>query len=689
MHEHLLDHQRLARWFTCPWCRKCFNTFVEFQEHEKAHNGEYICSECLKVFDNYKELSTHAKTHSFNCPVCDQKTNSRDKLAYHMKVVHGQEISMFRCGVCAMTLGEETEYRAHFNEAHRLKIRCKICCVGFKLQEELDAHTAEKHPPAQEVVKKADLSDPARTVNPLDTIEGSTVKPVGISLVHCPACDVYFSNGELFKGHINTYHQQLLVTCKYCNCQVLSLEISHHIISAHFTCFGCLKSFASEESLQAHIMECEAPASQVSSVTVPVQPDNPAPAEEPEPAPAPEDEPVTEPTPQASGSDQPPAPGSKSGRSRRPHACKFCERRFEKIVSLHMHESQAHKNRIDPSLLNTPATCDICNREFASFVDLEQHNKDTHKVPAVPGPAPAPTRPTHHYYCPFSKCDYFSYTEEDVHRHQRARHWHDYVFRCNKYKFVSDNVDDLGMHHARVHLGPFGSYGESVIIPCSLCHFNAKGWSSFFIHIRTHSQNKYPCSECQWTFSSPHGLNRHSVGTHDTRHFGCGFCILDLINNDELCIHAPTHQITCYLCWELFMSEEAFDRHMVRKHPARQLTVQQTRTKEEERAWEEQQQIKAMRRLKREQQRDREEDRKRRLHGETSKSTPGPIPSTGSSSPRKKRRRSKKPDLADLPGDDDDDNSDEPPDDDKLHPDFEPEEEEEDDDDDDNGGNGD
>ena len=88
-------------------------------------------------------------------------------------------------------------------------------------------------------------------------------------------------------------------------------------------------------------------------------------------------------------------------------------------------------------------------------MDLEQHNEDTHKVPAVPAPAPAPapTRPTHHYYCPFSKCDYFSYTEEDVHRHQRARHWHDYVFRCNKCKFVSDNVDDLGMYHARVHLG--------------------------------------------------------------------------------------------------------------------------------------------------------------------------------------------------------------------------------------------
>ena len=624
--EHLLVHQKLARWFTCPWCRKCFTAFVEFQEHEKAYDGEYICSECLEVCKNYKELSAHAKTHSFNCPVCNQKTNSRDKLAFHMKIIHGQEISIFRCGVCLFVFAEETEYQAHFNEAHRLKIRCKICCSGFKLQEELDAHTTEKHPPAQEVEKEADSSDPARTVNPLDTIEGSTVKPVGISLVHCPMCGVYFSNGELYKGHINKYHQQLLVTCKFCKEVVFSLEISHHITTTHTTCFGCLKSFASEESLQAHIMECKAPASQVSSVTVPVQPDDPAPAEEPEPAPAPEPEPsVAEPTAQASGSGQPPAPGSKSsGRSRRPHACEYCEKRFAKIVSLHMHKSQAHKDKIDPSLLNTPATCDICDREFASYMDLEQHKDDAHKTPAPAPAVPTPTLPTHHYYCPFSDCEYFGYTEEDVHRHQRARHWHDYVYRCNKCKFVSDNVDDLGMHHARVHLGPFVPIGKSVIIPCNLCHFNAKGWLNFFYHIRTHSQNKYPCSECQWTFSSAHGLNKHSVYTHDTRHFGCGFCILDFPNNDELCVHAPTHQITCYLCWELFMSDEAFNKHMERKHPTRQMTIQQTRSAEEEREWEEQQQIKAMRQLKRELRREQEEDRKWRLHGGTSDPVPGP-----------------------------------------------------------------
>ena len=604
-----------------------------------------------------------------------------------MKIIHGQEISIFRCGLCPSSFSEETEYQAHFNEIHRLKIRCKICCVGFKLQEELDAHITEKHPPAQEVDKEADSSDPARTVNPLNTIEGGTVKPVGISLVHCPVCGMYFSNGELYKGHINKYHQQLMVTCKFCNEVIFSPEVSHHIAVTHTTCFSCLESFASEELLQAHIMECMAPASQVSSVTVPVQPNDPAPTDIPEPAPAPEpQQPVTGPTPQASGSDQPPAPVSKSpGRASRPYACEYCEKRFSKVVSLHMHKSQSHKDKIDPSLLNTTAHCDLCDRDFASYIDLEQHNEDAHKTPASDAATPTPTRPTHHYYCPFIPCDFYGYTEEDVHRHQRARHWYDFVYRCNKCKFVSDTVDSLGMHHAKVHLGPFVDIGKSVIIPCNLCQYNAKGWEQFFVHIRTHLQNKYPCSECQWTFCSSHALNKHAVSTHDTRHFGCGFCILDFPSNDALCTHTQTHQITCHFCWELFMSDEAFNKHMERKHPTRQLTIQQSRTAEEERAWEEQQKQKAIRQLKRQILRDREEDRKRRLHGDTPAEPAEPTPSMSSGSPRKKRRR-KQHDPADLP--DDDDNGEDPPDDDKLDPDFQPEEEEEDDDDDDdNGGN--
>ena len=37
------------------------------------------------------------------------------------------------------------------------------------------------------------------------------------------------------------------------------------------------------------------------------------------------------------------------------------------------------------------------------------------------------------------------------------------------------------------------------------------------------------------------------------------------------------------------MSDEAFNKHMERKHPTRQLTIQQSRTADEEKAWVEQQ----------------------------------------------------------------------------------------------------
>ena len=129
------------------------------------------------------------------------------------------------------------------------------------------------------------------------------------------------------------------------------------------------------------------------------------------------------------------------------------------------------------------------------------------------------------------------------------------------------------------------------------------------------------------------------------------------------------------------MSDEEFNKHMEKKHPTKQMTIQQTRSAEEEREWEDQQRVKAMKQLKQECHREQEEDRKRRLYGETS----DPVPGTSSESPKKKRRKSKPPtrltqmrmttmvkNLSMTTN---------------LDPDFKPEEEEEDDDEDDNGGN--
>ena len=82
----------------------------------------------------------------------------------------------------------------------------------------------------------------------------------------------------------------------------------------------------------------------------------PEPASEPAPKP-PTSKPVEETRPTS-------CPG-------RPHVCEYCGKDFAKVSSLHMHESQKHRDKIDLSILNTPVTFETCDRTFASQADLE------------------------------------------------------------------------------------------------------------------------------------------------------------------------------------------------------------------------------------------------------------------------------------------------------------------------------
>ena len=93
-----------------------------------------------------------------------------------------------------------------------------------------------------------------------------------------------------------------------------------------------------------------------------------------------------------------------------------------------------------------------------------------------------------------------------------------------------------------------------------------------------------------------------------------------------------------------------FTSTMERKHPSRQMTMQQSRTADEEQAWINQQKKKCIQtaeNVKIRKELAEEEDRKRKLQDDTSVQPPQPTASTSSGSPRKKRKR-KQPDPADL-----------------------------------------
>ena len=175
--------------------------------------------------------------------------------------------------------------------------------------------------------------------------------------------------------------------------------------------------------------------------------------------------------------------------------------------------------------------------------------------PVSPATDPIPSAP-HHINCSFSAFKFFCYLEDDLHKHRRHSHREAYCFRCNRCPFVGDTSEKLGMHHACVHLGGYIPMGENVILLCYLCTYISHSWADFFAHIHKHPTNKFACNECQWVFHSPQLLNKHCISAHDTRHFGCGYCMSDFINNNDLCAHVREHQIECIICHQCFLFED-------------------------------------------------------------------------------------------------------------------------------------
>ena len=126
--------------------------------------------------------------------MCLQVLNSRYELRNHMRFLHGRPIQIYKCSICTFAAANLTLYHAHFNRMHHI-IECKYCHKSFNLQSELDAHATTEHPPRQESypIDPAQDSTPAgmssqsvptsqtsavTDVNPLNTAEGSTVKPL-------------------------------------------------------------------------------------------------------------------------------------------------------------------------------------------------------------------------------------------------------------------------------------------------------------------------------------------------------------------------------------------------------------------------------------------------------------------------------------------------------------------------------
>ena len=250
-----------------------FDVFTELMDHQNTHaHSEFVCYVCKLVCPNPSALYKHIKIHKFGCSICPQEFTSKKLLDYHVGLNHGRPVNVLQCEICEFTCLDLAKFHTYFNQHHKT-YRCTICLLGFHLQKELDEHvkehtaeepesdkvdmasvaprrvltpipatpsispglptSAEVPPPEASSMEQSDRGDmssvsmPAseRTTGGIDTSSGDTsgvntskgsLYRMGRNNMKCQVCAMYFATGQLKIEHINIYHRDYIVGCRFC-----------------------------------------------------------------------------------------------------------------------------------------------------------------------------------------------------------------------------------------------------------------------------------------------------------------------------------------------------------------------------------------------------------------------------------------------------------------------------------------
>uniref|UniRef100_A0A6E8W3X2 Uncharacterized protein n=1 Tax=Anopheles coluzzii TaxID=1518534 RepID=A0A6E8W3X2_ANOCL len=128
--------------YTCPICRKVFNSSVRFKRHRNVHvvhNRPFKCEVCLYRFATKPQLTQHAKVHDeksvspgssevgeYPCDRCEEVFVAKRALTMHLKKAHQvyrvpggarpdeqRERSEYVCIICKATFARETVLNTH------------------------------------------------------------------------------------------------------------------------------------------------------------------------------------------------------------------------------------------------------------------------------------------------------------------------------------------------------------------------------------------------------------------------------------------------------------------------------------------------------------------------------------------------------------------------------------------------
>ncbi|EAA05618.4 AGAP010982-PA, partial [Anopheles gambiae str. PEST] len=222
--------------YTCPICRKVFNSSVRFKRHRNVHvvhNRPFKCEVCLYRFATKPQLTQHAKVHDeksvspgssevgeYPCDRCEEVFVAKRALTMHLKKAHQvyrvpggarpdeqRERSEYVCIICKATFARETVLNTHM-KMHELlaaeKEKERRLDLERLVKQELQQQMQQSVPPLPPL-------SPEQTDPPSCRKLSLPPAPPSDMAYVCPVCDTEFDEREALKKHQKEQHTRLQV----------------------------------------------------------------------------------------------------------------------------------------------------------------------------------------------------------------------------------------------------------------------------------------------------------------------------------------------------------------------------------------------------------------------------------------------------------------------------------------------
>ncbi|CAL8130987.1 unnamed protein product [Orchesella dallaii] len=271
--SYLIRHQNSCHisnptLYTCTTCKKTFNLLGSLNKHVKDVHlkiKNYWCVFCEKQFKRKLHLDRHILSHigekQFWCNMCYYECSRKDALKVHRKQhTHNKEnpYEQFRCETCTKSFDYNYDLTRHLqthNPSRPRPYSCTICQKDFITIQNLEEHSQVFH----EKIKKYSCVFCEKHFGRVDDLNSHIMRHIGEKPFLCNTCDKELASSQGLKHHKRLHAKQDLFKCNQCSKAYGTLvnlqvhRLNHEPKS--FQCVICFNMFASNKSLELHILK--------------------------------------------------------------------------------------------------------------------------------------------------------------------------------------------------------------------------------------------------------------------------------------------------------------------------------------------------------------------------------------------------------------------------------------------------